>query len=171
MNKESKNYFAQNLKHLRTAKHMEQIELAEKLGRKSSSSISAWEKGDYTPKAGILSDIANIFGVNLSELMDKDLTSGYSINIGDSQRIIYGDNNEIGEHSGALSIDNSDNSTYNFGNSDKHNESMKRLNVADLKLQRSLINKIDEQIAVQRETNNKLDLILELLANIMESEM
>lgn len=166
MNKE-KSYFAQNLKYLRNSKKMEQLELAEKLGRKSSSSISAWEKGDYTPKAGILSDIANIFGVNLSELMEKDLSNSYNINFGESQKVFYGDSNKIGQQAESFSIDNSDNGTYNFGNSDKHNDSMKQLGVADLKLQRSLLNKIDEQIAVQKETNHKLDTIIELLAHII----
>ena len=45
------------------------------LGRKSSSSISEWEKGKYTPKAGVLNDIAKIFGVSLSKLMSTDLTN------------------------------------------------------------------------------------------------
>lgn len=52
---------------------MEQLDLAKQLGRKSSSSVSEWEKGLYTPKAGVLNDIAEIFGVSLSDLMQKDL--------------------------------------------------------------------------------------------------
>lgn len=70
-----KNYFASNLRYLRQKKNMEQLELAELLKRKSSSSISEWEKGKYKPKAGILSDIASIFNVTLTDLMEKDLTS------------------------------------------------------------------------------------------------
>lgn len=42
--------FAENLKFLREKYNIDQQELAEKLGRKSSSSISEWEKGKYTPK-------------------------------------------------------------------------------------------------------------------------
>lgn len=53
---------------------MEQLELANLLGRKSSSSISEWERGKYTPKSGLLSDIAAIFNVSLTDLMEKDLT-------------------------------------------------------------------------------------------------
>lgn len=53
---------------------MEQLELANLLGRKSSSSISEWEKGKYTPKSGLLSDIAAIFDVSLTALMEEDLT-------------------------------------------------------------------------------------------------
>ena len=73
--KEEKNYFATNLRFLRQKHGLEQIDLATRLGRKSSSSISEWEKGKYTPKAGVLNDIANIFGVSLSKLMSTDLTN------------------------------------------------------------------------------------------------
>lgn len=67
-------YFATNLKFLRQKHNMEQLELANRLGRKSSSSISEWEKGRYTPKAGILNDIAKIFGIPLTKLMNEDLS-------------------------------------------------------------------------------------------------
>ncbi|MGM0169920.1 helix-turn-helix transcriptional regulator, partial [Enterococcus sp. AZ186] len=66
--------FAKNLKYLREKNAMEQIELAKRLGRKSSSSVSEWEKGKYTPKIGVINDIAEIFRVSISDLMDKDLT-------------------------------------------------------------------------------------------------
>ncbi|MGM0265623.1 S24 family peptidase [Enterococcus sp. AZ128] len=66
--------FAKNLKYLREKNDMEQIELAKRLGRKSSSSVSEWEKGKYTPKIGVINDIAEIFRVSISDLMDKDLT-------------------------------------------------------------------------------------------------
>lgn len=66
--------FGRNLKFLRERKGLEQIELAQLLGRKSPSTISEWEKGKYTPKAGTLSDIAKIFNVSLQDLMQKDLT-------------------------------------------------------------------------------------------------
>ncbi|BBE41104.1 helix-turn-helix domain-containing protein [Streptococcus dysgalactiae] len=69
-----KTFFASNLKYLRLKNNMEQLELANLLGRKSSSSISEWEKGKYTPKSGLLSDIAAIFDVTLTDLMEKDLT-------------------------------------------------------------------------------------------------
>lgn len=39
-----KTFFASNLKYLRLKKNMEQLELANLLGRKSSSSISEWGK-------------------------------------------------------------------------------------------------------------------------------
>lgn len=66
--------FAKNLKYLREKYNLEQIELAEKLNRKSPSSISEWEKGKYTPKIGTLNDIAEIFHVSITDLMNKDLS-------------------------------------------------------------------------------------------------
>lgn len=71
-----KNYFGRNLKYLREKRGMEQIELAKLLGRKSSSSVSEWEKGTYTPKSGILSDISKIFEVSLSDLVERDVRFG-----------------------------------------------------------------------------------------------
>lgn len=65
--------FNENLKFLRERFGMEQIDLAKKLGRKSSSSISEWEKGKYTPKMATLKQIAEIFNVNIDDLMKKDL--------------------------------------------------------------------------------------------------
>lgn len=66
--------FAHNLKFLREKNSMEQIELANRLGRKSSSSVSEWEKGKYTPKIGVINDIAEIFNVSITDLMNKDLS-------------------------------------------------------------------------------------------------
>lgn len=67
--------FSQNLKYLRDKHDMEQIDLAQKLGRKSASSISEWEKGKYTPKLKTLSEIASIFKVSIDDLMDEDLSN------------------------------------------------------------------------------------------------
>lgn len=67
--------FSSNLKYLREKFNMEQIDLAKALGRKSSSSISEWESGKYTPKLGVLNEIAKIFKVNLDDLMSTDLSS------------------------------------------------------------------------------------------------
>lgn len=68
------NFFPDNLKYLRNKRGLEQLELAHLLGRKSASSISEWESGNYTPKVGILADISRIFGIDLQDLMNKDLT-------------------------------------------------------------------------------------------------
>ncbi|HDK5727531.1 TPA: helix-turn-helix domain-containing protein, partial [Staphylococcus pseudintermedius] len=46
-----------------------------KLGRKSASSISEWEKGKYTPKMKTLSELARLFNVSINDLMEKDLSN------------------------------------------------------------------------------------------------
>lgn len=66
--------FAGNLRHLRLKNHLEQLELANLLGRKSASSVSEWEKGKYIPKADILKKIAEYFKVDLESLLNHDLT-------------------------------------------------------------------------------------------------
>ena len=66
--------FEKNLKYLRNKFNMEQIDLAHRLGRKSSSSVSEWEKGKYTPKIKTLAEIAQIFKVDLDDLMNADLS-------------------------------------------------------------------------------------------------
>lgn len=68
------NMFNKNLKYLREKAGMEQIDLAYQLGRKSSSSISEWEKGKYTPKVGVLAEIASIFNVDMDDMMNYDLS-------------------------------------------------------------------------------------------------
>ncbi len=75
------NVFGKNLRHLRVKKGLEQLELAQLLGRKSSSSVSEWEKGRYTPKSGTLSDIAKIFNVSLQDLMNENLTEETPVNM------------------------------------------------------------------------------------------
>lgn len=70
--------FSRNLKYLRQKNGLEQIDLAHKLGRKSASSISEWEKGKYTPKMSTLNKLAEIFNVSIDELMNEDLENGTS---------------------------------------------------------------------------------------------
>ncbi|WP_340293375.1 LexA family protein [Staphylococcus coagulans] len=67
--------FSKNLKYLRNKFNMEQIDLAKKLGRKSASSISEWEKGKYTPKMKTLTELARLFNVSINDLMEKDLAN------------------------------------------------------------------------------------------------
>ena len=73
--KKENNYFSSNLRFLRQREGLDQVDLAKKLGRKSSASISEWEKGKYAPKASVLAEIATIFDVSLSELLMVDLAS------------------------------------------------------------------------------------------------
>jgi len=66
--------FGRNLKFLRERANVEQKELAEMLGYKSSSAVSEWEKGIRTPNIGIISNIATIYKMSVDDLMNHDLT-------------------------------------------------------------------------------------------------
>lgn len=70
--------FAKNLKYLRQKHGVEQMQLAEYLGKKSGSSISSWESGIYTPKIKVLAQIADYFNVDLDDLMNVDLSLSQS---------------------------------------------------------------------------------------------
>lgn len=65
--------FAENLKYLRKSHGLDQKSFADRIGR-SVSTVSEWESGKYTPKAGILADIANIFNVKIDDMMSRDLS-------------------------------------------------------------------------------------------------
>lgn len=66
--------FGRNLKFLRERANVEQKELAEMLGYKSSSAVSEWEKGIRTPNIGIITNIATIFKMSVDDLMIRDLS-------------------------------------------------------------------------------------------------
>ena len=69
------NFFASNLKFLRTRKGLEQKEISEFLGLKSPTSVTNWEQGTNLPRAGRLYDLALFFGVALHDLVETDLSS------------------------------------------------------------------------------------------------
>lgn len=69
-----KKLFSTNLRFLRERANLEQKELAEALGYRSSSAVSEWEKGVRTPNVGILSQIAIMFRISVDDLMGMDLT-------------------------------------------------------------------------------------------------
>lgn len=68
------NFFATNLKFLRTKKGLEQKNISDFLGLKSPTSVTNWEKGTNLARAGHLSELASFFGVSLHDLMNVDLT-------------------------------------------------------------------------------------------------
>lgn len=70
--------FSRNLKYLRNEAGIEQKELAETLGYKSSSAVSEWEKGLREPNIQIISKIAEIFRTTITDLMEKDLSKEYN---------------------------------------------------------------------------------------------
>lgn len=70
---------ANNIRYLRKEKHnMSQDELAEKLGKKSYTTIQKWESGVSEPSIKDALLMADIFGVNINELSQRDLQKAYS---------------------------------------------------------------------------------------------
>jgi len=65
--------FSKNLKYLRLKHHIEQFELAQKLGKKGGSSVANWEKGIAIPNLEVLIQLAHIFDVSVDELVQIPL--------------------------------------------------------------------------------------------------
>lgn len=68
-----RNYFADNLRYLRTHKKMTQTELGMKLG-KAKTTIAGYEQGMRHPSNDDLRVIANFFKVSTERLLNEDLT-------------------------------------------------------------------------------------------------
>lgn len=62
---------AKNIAELRKANGYTQISLAEKLNY-SDKAISKWERGESIPEIGVLKEIADLFGVTLDYLVQKE---------------------------------------------------------------------------------------------------
>lgn len=62
---------AKNIADLRKANGYTQIGLAEKLNY-SDKAISKWERGESVPEIGVLKEIADLFGVSLDYLVQKE---------------------------------------------------------------------------------------------------
>ena len=56
------------IKELRKRAGITQAELAEKLGIKSASAVTMWERGDRNPKSAMLPQIAQALGCTVGEL-------------------------------------------------------------------------------------------------------
>jgi len=128
---------------LRQVNKLSQLELATKMGYKSDSTISKWENGTNIPSGGKLVKLAQILGTTT----DYILFGGTSV--------INGVNHGVN----GLDAGSGNTNTYNFGvndNVDSHNESMKALGIADMKMSRALL-------IAQNETVKKLDRVIELL--------
>lgn len=65
--------FSKNLKYLRLKHHIEQFELAQKLGKKGGSSVANWEKGIAVPNLEVLLQLAHIFDISVDELVQYAL--------------------------------------------------------------------------------------------------
>ena len=65
-----KQIVAANIVSLRTASHMTQLELGEKLNY-SDKAISRWERGEAIPDAGVLLQLSQLFGVTVDYLLHE----------------------------------------------------------------------------------------------------
>lgn len=65
--------FATNIRFLRRQRNISQEELAEMVGYKSFTTIQKWETGDSEPNMGVLRQLADIFHLSISELVETDL--------------------------------------------------------------------------------------------------
>lgn len=65
--------FANNIRFLRRQRNISQEELAEMVGYKSFTTIQKWETGDSEPNIGVLRQLADIFHLSISELVETDL--------------------------------------------------------------------------------------------------
>ena len=69
--KEIRATISKNLIFYRKKSGLTQAQLAEKLGY-TDKAISKWERGEGVPDVYILKDLANIFGVSVSVLLDEE---------------------------------------------------------------------------------------------------
>lgn len=137
---------------------------SESINLANSTVVSILERGFLNAKLKNVFTICKALGLN-----PEDLESGFTF-VPSTSNIVHGDNHGI---NGITSGDGVTNN-FNFDGKDSqqrnHNTTMQNLGTADLRLQRSLLNRIDELIAIKRdeitnqvETNKKLDLIIDLL--------
>lgn len=65
--------FAKNIRFLRKRAEMSQDKLAEMLGYKSFTTIQKWESGVSEPSMAVAQKIANLFHVDIDDLIKVDL--------------------------------------------------------------------------------------------------
>ena len=70
-------HFAENIRFIRKANRLTQKEMADKLG-KAPTTIAGWEQGVRTPIVRDALTICRIFGVEIDDLLDEDLSLTYS---------------------------------------------------------------------------------------------
>ena len=66
---------AQNLKYLRLKHNYSQDEIAEKFGYKSYTTVQKWEMGIAEPSVEKLRELANLYNVNMNDLLTRNLES------------------------------------------------------------------------------------------------
>ena len=66
------NYFADNLKYLRSKKNISQNRLAE-MSHVNQTTINRWEAKEMSPSLDNVNDVANALNVSVSDLLGTDL--------------------------------------------------------------------------------------------------
>lgn len=69
--KDIKEIFAANLSELRQTAGLTQLELGDRLNY-SDKTVSKWERGESIPDAGVLKQVADVFGVSVDYLLEED---------------------------------------------------------------------------------------------------
>lgn len=67
--------FSKNLRYLRKKNKLSQEYIAEKLGYKNYTTVQKWETGKSEPNMSVLKNIADMFDVEMNDLINEDLTS------------------------------------------------------------------------------------------------
>lgn len=67
------NTMKDNIRKFRKKYNLSQNELGERLGV-SGKTVSSWELGNSEPKMGMIENLANIFNISKSDLLDNELT-------------------------------------------------------------------------------------------------
>ena len=81
------NFFGSNVRYLRRKFQLTQDQLAEKLGYKSFTTIQKWETEKAEPTLSTITQVAQIFGVLLEDLVNKDLSCSDSASTPTAVRI------------------------------------------------------------------------------------
>lgn len=116
---------------------------------------SILERGIMNAKAETVFAICKALNIKPEALVDESYWNSVTNNI------VHGNNHGVN----GLSAGGNSTNTYNFGDTkkqDDHNESIRNLSAADVKLQRQILNRFDRQLTVQEETNRKLDELIKL---------
>lgn len=71
------NNFAQNIRYIRKINKLTQKEMAKKLG-KAPTSVASWEQGVRKPTVKDTVLICKVFGIDIGNLLDADLSLSYS---------------------------------------------------------------------------------------------
>lgn len=145
----------QELRELIELKYGSVRQMALKVNMPASTINSILNRGILNSNVDNIFKICSALGIRPETLADGvDFHIGFDVPREPSNtNIIHGDNHGIN------GLDAGSGNTYNFGvndNVDSHNESMKALGIADMKMSRALLN-------AQNETVKKLDRIIELL--------